>query len=157
MLSYDVDDPSWGPLDALGWANRHNIGAAAVETRANVGVRWDSNNHSANIIARYIDSYVSDESDARLGGPITTTDPVSGDTVLDVANFIPVDSVTTIDAQYSYHFEGLFGGDTEGVFRLGARNLTDETAPAFHSTAGYDERVHDPRGRYIYGALTVTF
>ena len=156
MLGYDVDDPTWGPLDALGWGNQFNIGAPAIETRANLGVQWDSGPHAANLIARYIDSYVSDESSNRLGGPITTTDS-SGNAVLDVANFIPVDSMTTIDAQYAYHFDGMFGGDTEGTIRLGVRNAGDERSPPYFNSSGYDHRVHDPRGRYFYGSVTVTF
>ncbi len=152
MLSYELDDPSWGRLDALGWANRNNIGAPAIELRANIGVHWAKEDHGANIYVRYIDSYVSDESSARLGGPIT-----DGMGNLDVANFIPVDSLTQIDAQYSYHFDGMFGSDTDSTIRLGVRNATDERAPPFYSTSGYDEEVHDPRGRYVYLSLRTTF
>lgn len=152
MLSYDIDDPQWGPTDALGVRNYHNIGAPAVELRFNAGVLWAKDNHSANVIARYIDGYMSDESDARLGGPIT-----DGAGNLDPANYIPVDSMTVIDAQYSYVFENSFGGDTETILRIGARNLAGEVAPPAWGTSGYDERVHDPRGRYWYVNLAVKF
>ena len=152
MLSYEMDDPQWGPTDALGIRNLHNIGAPAVELRFNAGVLWANEGHSANVLARYIDGYLSDESDARLGGPIT-----DGAGNLDFANFLPVDSMTVIDAQYSYAFDGWFGGDTETILRLGARNIADETAPATWGVAGYDERVHDPRGRYWYVNFGVTF
>ena len=68
------------------------------------------------------------------------------------------ESHTTLDAQYSYRFEGsTFGNDTQSTVRIGARNLTDEIAPPIAGVAGYDERIHDPRGRYIYVSLTTTF
>jgi len=156
MLEYEIDDPQWGPLDALGWANTWNVGSAAVEARANIGVRWENDKHSANIYARYIDSFLSDESSDRLGGPITTTDS-GGSTVLDPANFLPVESHTTIDAQYAYRSDSLFGSDTDSTIRLGVRNALDEDAPLVWSTAGYEENVHDPRGRYIFLSLTTKF
>jgi len=152
MLNYNVDDPVWGPLNGLGWANRHNIGAPAIENRSNFGVLWEKDNHAANIIARYTDSYLSDEGSNRLGGPIVTS---AG--ALDPDNFLPVDSQITIDAQYAYRFEGIATGDSVTTFRVGARNLTGERAPVFYSTAGYDERVHDPRGRYVYASIGTTF
>jgi len=160
ILSYDVDDPTFGPLDALGLANRHNIGHPAIESRANFGLRYDNGGHFASVIARYIGGYDSDETDGNLGGPIVFRQPW-GDIIqpatLDPENFIPVDSQTTIDLQYAYTFDGLFGGDTVSTVRIGARNVTDELPPPFFGTAGYDESVHDPRGRYVYGSISVTF
>jgi len=160
ILSYDIDDPVFGEVDALGLANRHNVGSPSVETRANLGVRYDNGGHTANLVARYIGDYDSDETDGNLGGPIVFRQPW-GDIIqpatLDPENFRPVDSHTTIDAQYAYTFEGLFGGDTVSIVRIGARNLTDESPPEFFNTAGYDETVHDPRGRYYYGSVTVSF
>jgi outer membrane receptor protein involved in Fe transport len=76
---------------------------------------------------------------------------------LDPENFRPVDSMTTVDMQYAYTSESMFGGDTVTTFRIGARNVTDELPPAFFSTPGYDESVHDPRGRYYYGSISVSF
>ncbi len=160
ILGYDVDDPSFGPLDVLGLANRHNVGHPAIETRANFGVRYNNEGHSANVIARYIGCYLSDETDGNLGGPIVFRHPW-GDIIqpatLDPENFLPVDSQTTIDMQYSYTTESMFGGDTVSIFRIGARNITGELPPVFHSTPGYDEYVHDPRGRYFYGSISISF
>lgn len=149
MLTYDIDDPQWGPIDALGWRNFHNVGAQAIELRFNAGLQWNLNNHSASILARYIDGYLSDESDARLGGPI-----VDGGGNLDPANFLPVDSMTTFDFQYSYLLEM---AERSATLRLGVKNLTDKDAPGVFGSAGYDEGVHDARGRSFYGTLTVAF
>lgn len=160
VLSYDIDDPQFGKVDALGLANRHNIGHPSIETRANLGLRYESGGHSANLIARFIGSYDSDEWDGNLGGPIVFRQPwgdIIQPAMLDFDNFIPVDSHTTIDAQYAYTFEGVFGGDTVSTIRIGARNLTGELPPAFFNTAGYDESVHDPRGRYVYASYSASF
>ncbi len=146
-LSYDLDDPTLGPIDGLGLRNFHNIGAPSVEQRANFGVLWDRNNHSANIFVRYVGPYESDELASRLGGQIT-----------DPADYIDVDSVAMIDLQYSYAFRGLFGrDDRQTVVRVGAKNVTGEIAPPVPGSAGYDELVHNPTGRWVYLNLTASF
>ncbi|MGE4659118.1 MAG: TonB-dependent receptor, partial [Gammaproteobacteria bacterium] len=152
MLSYDIDDPTWGPMDALGGGNTYNIGAPAIEERANLGVQWAKGNHAANIIARYIGPYDNDEMSSRLGGAI-----VDADGKLDPANYLPVESMTSIDAQYSYQLDDLFSSGTSSTVRLGVRNASNEIAPLMYGTAGYDERVHDPRGRYVYMSLRTAF
>jgi hypothetical protein len=123
-------------------------------------LQYDNEGHSANVIVRYIGDYLSDETDGNLGGPIVFRQPW-GDIIqpatLDPDNFIPVDSQTVIDLQYAYTFDGLIGNDTVSTLRLGVRNATDELPPAFFNTAGYDESVHDPRGRYVYASYSVTF
>jgi outer membrane receptor protein involved in Fe transport len=147
MLSYDMDDPTLGPIDGLGVRNLHNIGSPAIETRANLGVTWTNDKHSANAIIRYIGSYDSDESAARLGGPIA-----------DPADYISVDSLTMIDLQYSIALPGLFGGDEgDTVLRFGAKNAADEIAPPVPGTAGYDPLVHNPTGRWLYLSVQANF
>jgi iron complex outermembrane receptor protein len=147
LLSYDMDDPTSGKIDGLGLRNLHNIGAPAIETRANLGVRWNKENHSANIIARYIGGYDSDESSARLGGQIP-----------DPADYLSVKSHTVIDLQYSVSVQGLLGNDDNNtVIRLGMKNAAGEVAPLVFGTAGYDERVHNPTGRWTYINLTHRF
>jgi hypothetical protein len=39
----------------------------------------------------------------------------------------------------------------------GARNLTHEDPPQVFTNAGYDSKVHDPRGRLFYFGLDVGF
>jgi outer membrane receptor protein involved in Fe transport len=146
VLSYDIDDPTFGPLDALGVRNVGNIGASNTELRANLGLNWALGNHGANLVVRYIDDYLSNQEDCANCGALP-----------DPADWYPIDSMTTIDVQYSYRFENLFGGDTGGTFRLGSKNASGEIAPQTPGTGGYDERVHDPRGRYVYASLSVSF
>ncbi len=152
IMSYDMDDPLWGALDGRGIRNFNNIGAPAIEWRINGGLLWTKNNHSANVYVRYIDSYLSDDSSGRLGGPITDE---NGNP--DFANYLPVDSMTTVDLQYSYVWEGLIGSSNVTTITLGARNIFDELPPAVFSSAGYDEKVHNPRGRSIYLGLSTSF
>lgn len=152
ILSYDLDDPVWGEIDALGIRNLHNIGAPAIEWRANTGLLWTKGRHAANFYVRYIDSYLSDEASSRLGGPI-----VDADGKLDYDNFLPVSSMTTVDVQYSYTWSGLFGSANDTTIRIGARNLFDELAPGVFGSAGFDEKVHDPRGRSVYLGVRTAF
>ena len=147
IQSYDIDDPTLGPIDALGVRNFHNIGSPSVENRANFGVRWAKDNHSANIIARYIGEYDSDEAAGRLGGPIA-----------DPADYIKVDSMTVIDLQYALALPGFFGSDdSDTVIRFGVKNATGEIAPPVPGSAGYDELVHNPTGRWTYLSLRTGF
>jgi hypothetical protein len=117
--------------------------------------------HSANLTFRYIDGYKNDQT-----------------------NNGPVDSWTTIDAQYSINIPGLIGdGDTR--LTVGVNNLTDEAPPAltrcsndgfgncgailpyqnantgvFDGTdrPGYDDRAgHDIRGRIVYARFVQSF
>ena len=152
VLSYDMDDPQWGAIDGLGVRNFHNIGAPAVELRANTGIVWTLGGHSANIFVRYIDGYDSDERSSRLGGPIIDE---NGD--LDPDNFLPIKSLTTLDAQYAYTFTGLARSGNTTQIRIGARNLLNETAPGAYGSAGYDEKVHNPRGRSIHMGIRTSF
>jgi outer membrane receptor for ferrienterochelin and colicin len=153
MFSYDMDDPQWGVLNGKGIRNFHNIGAPAVEFRANGGLLWTTGGHAANLYVRYIDGYLSDESDSRLGGPI-----LDSNSQPDFDNYLPIDDMITVDVQYSYALSGgLFGSDNVTTFRVGARNLLDEEAPGAFGSAGYDERVHNPRGRSVYLGIQTSF
>jgi outer membrane receptor protein involved in Fe transport len=47
------------------------------------------------------------------------------------------------------------GGDASARFRVGVRNLTDETPPL--SSNGYLGSLYNPYGRYWYGNVRVSF
>jgi iron complex outermembrane receptor protein len=63
-----------------------------------------------------------------------------------------IDSWLTLDLQYAYSFNV---GGSDAIFTLGAKNLTDEDAPAVYDAANfsYDPKHHDPRGQIIYGRI----
>jgi outer membrane receptor protein involved in Fe transport len=133
ITAYDLADPQAGNIDGLGSRNFNNIGTSSPEFRANLGLNWASGDHSANLFVRYIDGYDDDQND------------------------LPIDSHTTIDAQYNIDLGAVF--DTENVYVLtvGGINLSDENPPQVFTNSGFDSKVHDPRGRQMYVRLAVGF
>ena len=127
ILSYDLQDPIAGKIDGLGNVNDENFGVSTVELRSNFGLRWNTDNHAANIIARYIGEYENDNE-----------------------NNATVDRWVKIDAQYAFTLPPLFGTNEGATVTLGVLNLFDEEAPTVRNSIGYDATVHDPRGRMIY-------
>ncbi len=163
VMNFDVDGDGDGvtEFDGAGSRNFSNNFSTMPELRAHGGVTWIWGDHSANLTARYIDGYDNDQS-----------------------NNGPVDSWTTLDAQYSIVLPGLISeGDTR--FTIGVNNLTDEEPPAltrctddgfgncgailpfqnagsgvFDGTdrPGYDDRAgHDIRGRIVYVRFVQAF
>jgi iron complex outermembrane receptor protein len=148
LLSYEVGDPTLGTtIDGLGVRNFGNIGSSNTELKANAGLRWHMGNHAANIFVRYTDDYLSDQAFVDNGGSLS-----------DPADFLPIDSMTTVDIQYSLQLPNIFGAaEGSGALTIGARNVTDETASLVGSAGGFDERMHDPRGREVYLGVTLGF
>jgi iron complex outermembrane receptor protein len=167
VLSFNVDTDGDGTLefDGAGSRNARNNFSTMPEWRGLLGGTWLAGNHSVNLTARYIDSYENDQSRSDAAHGL-----VGG----------PVDSWTTLDAQYSIVLpELLGGGDT--VFTLGVRNIMDEDPPALHGREddgtvttrfnadgtynrswvdrpGYDDRAGvDLRGRILYFRFKQTF
>lgn len=123
-----------GFTDIVGSRNTANQFRSLPEVRAYVGAQFLRGNHSFGGTVRYIDSYVNDR---------------NGDTV---------DSFTTLDLQYGLTLDGLFGGN-ETKITIGARNVFDEEPPTlgFRDRPGFDDVVHDIRGRILYASLTQLF
>ncbi len=136
LTRFDVDSSGEGFADQLGNRNDSNGFAPTPELRLNLGVAWRRGAHAAGLTVRYVDSYKNDE----------------------VASLPKIASWTTLDANYSYVLEDLFGG--EATLFLGARNLTDEDPPPLPSgrdgvhrynlRPGFDGFVHDIKGRTLY-------
>lgn len=147
ILAYDLEDPQAGSVDGVGVRNFNNIGTSTPELRYNIGLNWQHENHSANLFVRYIDSYSDDQNcaDGTAFSPTCT------------AGFQGVDSHVTFDAQYNINLGGVFETETDYVLTIGGTNLTDEDPPQVFTNAGFDSKVHDPRGRQIYARLAVQF
>ena len=136
LTRFDVDSAGRGFIDQLGNRNDTNGFAPTPELRFNVGVAWRSGAHAASLTVRYVDSYKNDE----------------------VASLPKIASWTTLDANYSFDLDNLFGG--EATLFVGARNLTDKDPPPLPSgrsgaqrynlRPGYDGFVHDIKGRTFY-------
>ena len=133
---FDVNSSGEGFSDQLGNRNDSNGFAPTPELRSNLGLSWRSGRHAAGLTVRYIDSYRNDE----------------------IASLPKIASWTTLDVNYSYVLEDLFGG--EATLFFGARNLTDKDPPPlptgregihrYNLRPGYDGFVHDIKGRTVY-------
>jgi len=134
VFSYDIDDPQAGEISGAGNRNFTNFGSPTPELRFNTGVSWVNDYQSFRVFGRYIDGLNDDQN----GG-------------------IDIDSMFTVDAQYTLDF-GLFDEDWEGIgLSLGMINAFDETPPQVFTNGGFESRTHDPRGRVAYLELTARF
>ena len=136
LTRFDVDSAGNGFVDQLGNRNDTNGFAPTPELRLNVGVAWRRGAHAASLTVRYVDSYKNDE----------------------VASLPKIAAWTTLDANYSFDLDNLFGG--EATLSVGTRNFTDKDPPPLPSgrpgaqrynlRPGYDGFVHDIKGRTVY-------
>ncbi|MYA60578.1 MAG: TonB-dependent receptor, partial [Chloroflexi bacterium] len=136
LTRFDVNASGAGFVDRLGSRNDTNGFAPTPELRLNLGLAWRRGPHAAGATVRYIDSYANDE----------------------VASLPEIASWTTLDVNYSYRVEDLFGGEV--TFHFGARNLTGRDPPPLPSgregahrhnlRPGFDGFVHDIKGRTLY-------
>jgi iron complex outermembrane receptor protein len=147
ILAYDLVDPQSGPIDGAGSRNNSNIGVSTPELRANIGIAWQHDAYSANVYARYVDSYSDDQNCA--DGTLFSGDCTVG--------FKGVDSHMTWDAQVNIDLGSIFETESAYVLTIGGINLTDEEPPQLFTNAGFDSKVHDPRGRQIYARMAMEF
>ncbi|WP_026377153.1 TonB-dependent receptor plug domain-containing protein [Aestuariibacter salexigens] len=147
ITAYDLNDPQAGSVDGAGVRNFRNIGVSAPELRANLGLSWAQEHHSANIFVRYISAYDDDQNCA--DGTAFSAACTQG--------FKEIDSHVTVDAQYNIDLGGIWDTDTAYVLTVGGINLFDEDPPQVFTNSGFDSKVHDPRGRQIYARLAVEF
>jgi outer membrane receptor protein involved in Fe transport len=147
IAAYDLVDPLAGPIEGAGSRNFANIGVSTPELRANLGLNWKNDNYSANIFARYVDGY-SDDQNCADGSAITAGCP---------QGYKDIDSHVTWDAQLNIDLGGMLETDGSYVLTFGGVNLLDEDPPQVFTNAGFDSRVHDPRGRQIYARLALEF
>ena len=147
ITKYDLNDPQAGNIDGAGRRNFTNIGVSSPELRANFGLNWQYQAHSANVFVRYISSYDDDQNCAN--GTLNVGGCADG--------FKEIDSHVTIDAQYNVNLGDIWGTQTSYVLTLGGINLTNEDPPQVFTNSGFDSKVHDPRGRQLYARLAVEF
>ena len=136
--SYEIPDGNGGTRDVVGSFNHDNFVRSMPEAKWNLTADWERGNHSAAVVLYHVDSYKT-----------TRAVPASATAMGFDSN---IDSWRTIDASYNYNFNI---GDTQGVFTLGGKNLTDEEAPRVYDAANfsYDPKQHDPRGRIYYARV----
>ena len=137
ITSYDLVDPQAGPIDGLGRRNFGDFATSAPELRANAFAHWGYRKHGVDVILRYIDAYLDDEAGLDQGP----------------AAFRPIESQTTVDAQYTLELSRRF----QSKVSFGAINLFDADPPHVATNGGYDSKVHDPRGRLLYAKASFGF
>ena len=136
LTRFDVNAGGAGFVDHLGSRNDTNGFAPTPELRLNVGIAWHRGRHEAGLAVRYVDAYRNDE----------------------VASLPEIASWTTLDVNYAYSVDEVFGGEV--TLYVGARNLTDRDPPPLPSgrdgvhrhnlRPGFDGFVHDIKGRTVY-------
>ena len=133
VSKYDLTDANGITTDGVGSRNAKNFGNSTPEFRGNVGLSWTIENHSANISIRHIASYDDDQT------------------------VKPIDSFTSLDAQYNFRLDDIIRKDSDTTLTLGVVNLTDKQPPTIAIAGNYDSKIHDPRGRRIYIKIGSTF
>lgn len=121
-----------GRGDLKGSRNFANAFGSVPDFKLNAGVTIEHGVHSVNVSGRYIGEYVDDQT--RL----------------------PIKSQLTMDARYTVSLDAFLGGDGTSL-TVGAINLFDVDPPALTVRPGYDNEVHDIRGRQLYVSLKHKF
>ena len=131
-----------GTQDVVGYFNYDNFARSMPETKVNASLDWPRDSHKLALMAFYTSGY-------------ETTRPIAPDAAAN-GYTSSIDSWLTLDLQYAYSFS--FSG-TDAVLTLGAKNLTDEDAPAVYDAANFsfDPKHHYPRGHILYGRIKLAF
>ena len=141
---YKFQESLDGPeIDGLGKRNFQTIGAPAPKFRANFGLDWLRGNHNATVTLRYTDSYEMSRPPSTIIAQLNGREPSP-----------EIDDYLTVDVQYGYQFQELFGSLTP-TLTFGAINLFNESPPTIDDGPGYDSKIHDPRGLILYGRIKV--
>ena len=118
--------------DLKGSRNFANAFGSVPDFKLNAGVTIERDVHTINVSGRHIGGYIDDQT--RLG----------------------IKSQLTIDARYTLSLDGVLGSDGSSL-TVGAINLFNVDPPALTVRPGYDNEVHDIRGRQVYVSLKHKF
>jgi iron complex outermembrane recepter protein len=125
------DTPTAPRRDVVGNRNFRTFARSLPAWRANGSLAWRRETHSASATVRVIGAYHDDQNANRL-----------------------IKSQTTLDLQYGYDLSGAILGEGRHTrLSVGALNLLNAAPPNVLTNAGYDSKVHDPRGRVLYVRL----
>ena len=164
---WDLTRADGSVIDGVGSRNfGTTIGRSLPEWKANLGVNWIKDRHSAFVLVRYIDSYEDNQSiddpgadgqNVCLGSCVrafsTGQSGVTGATEADLDR--KISSWTSVDAQYTYELPA-FGIQAEGSrVSLGGTNVFNRVPPRVNVDGLFDPFVHDPRGAIWYLRYTM--
>ncbi|WP_043320118.1 TonB-dependent siderophore receptor [Microbulbifer sp. HZ11] len=140
FLSYEITNEAGNTVEAAGYFNYDNFARSMPKTKANLAINWMSDRQTAGLNINYISSY-----DMRQAVPDTEQ--------------AGVDSVVTLDTQYSRSFAFGMTEDAETTLSIGIQNLLDEAPPRAYNGANlsYDPKQHNPLGRVFYARAKYSF
>lgn len=140
VLDYELqlDPESNATIDGAGRRNFTNFGAPTPAWRWNAGLAFSNESHDARFYVRHISGM---DDDQVIGGV------ENGD----------IDSMTTVDAQYTFQLGSVFEDLDGSSLQIGAINLFDKRPPVVATNGGFESRTHDPRGRMVYARLQARF
>jgi outer membrane receptor protein involved in Fe transport len=122
------DTPAAARRNVVGNRNFNTFARSLPQWRGNASVSWARDAHAANAFVRYVGAYDDDQNAGRR-----------------------IKSQATLDLQYGYSFSGNLLGDSRNVaLTIGALNVFNQEPPSVNTNAGYDSKIHDPRGRVLY-------
>jgi len=124
------DTPTSPRRNVVGNRNFRTFARSLPPWRANATLGWRRDAHDATAIVHFIGAYDDDQNANRR-----------------------IKSQTTLDLQYGYDLSDVIGGAREVRVSVGALNVFDRPPPQVLTNAGYDTKVHDPRGRVLYARL----
>ena len=146
-IDYDLIDAAGNEIDGVGSRNQNNsVGHPLPEFRLRGSVAWTKDRHSASVTVNYIDEF---EDDTAGGGLYNFL-------ALYIGAHPTVDSMTTVDLQYSIQLPAM-GFQSEGSsVTLGIKNAFDEEPPKSTRNGLFDPFTHDPRGRMFYASYKLS-
>jgi len=153
--TYDVEIPNSSGegstvIDGVGNLNSANpVARPLPEFKINGTLNWAMDSHRVFVIAKYVDGIESDYSAGTRGFFAATADLAGNTRVANDLRDTKIESMTTVDAQYSYSF-GETGFLSESTISIGLQNMFDEEAPVVCCVTGYDPTLHDGRGRLFF-------
>jgi outer membrane receptor protein involved in Fe transport len=153
-LRYKLPETRWGQFTLRAEASRLNrfeqqrdadspvvqqIGVNGLpRKRGLASLHWRQASIDAGIQANYVSSFQDTSAPVDAGAPVFT-----------------VGSWTTWNLFAGYRFEQGWLQDT--YLRLGLNNAFDRELPLADDDRGFNEGVHDPRGRFIYAEVRKTW
>ncbi len=110
-----------------------NLAPPLPRYKANLGLSWFRENHSASVTTRHLSKMKFDNDTLTLG----------------YEAFAPeyIRPITKVDARYSYRFNAF---DADSTLTVGITNLFDREAQRLPQAGGLETRVDDPFGRQFF-------
>jgi iron complex outermembrane receptor protein len=153
--TYDVEFRG-AETDAVGQYNQNNVVARPLpEFKWNGSLAWSLDQHRAFLLVQYVD----DVNFGRLGGTEAffreTVRMALGDGAANDVFTKDIESMTTVDLQYTYSF-GELAMLSDSSVSLGVQNLTDEEPPWVPVVNSFSPILHDPRGRVWFMRISAS-